>query len=61
MTELGRQIKASLAYNGRDIPWLAEKLGISKSGCYAKLRADRWCYQDLKRMRELFRWKTLEG
>lgn len=61
MTALERTIKASLAYIGRSVPWLAKNLGLSTSGCYVKLHADRWEYAELKRMQEIFRWKTLEG
>lgn len=61
MTQLERTIRASLAYIGRTVPWLAENLGMSKSTAYEKLHSDKWEYPELKRMRELFRWKTLEG
>ena len=61
MTQLERTIKASLAYIGRSVPWLAANLGLSESGTYKKLKTDHWDYLELKRMQELFRWKTLEG
>ena len=54
-------IKASLGYIGRSVPWLAEQLGLSKSGIYKKLKEETWTLQELRRMREIFRWKTLEG
>ena len=56
-----KTIKASLIYIGRTVPWLASQLGISRSGIYKKLREDRWELSELRRMREIFRWNTLEG
>lgn len=56
-----KTIRASLIYIGRRIPWLADMLGLSERTIYRKLRQDDWSYRELKRMKELFRWETLEG
>lgn len=56
-----RTIKASLAYIGRSIPWLAKQLGMSEKTCRRRLDDELWTLPDLRRMREIFRWKTLEG
>lgn len=56
-----RKIKASLAYIGRNVPWLAEQLGVSRTYIYARLKDDGWRLPELRRMRELFKWETLEG
>ena len=54
-------IRASLIYAGRRIPWLAGQLGVSERTIYRKLAEDDWKYKELKRMKEIFRWATLEG
>ena len=54
-------IKASLAYIGRSIPWLAKQLGMSEKTCRRRLDDELWTLPDSRRMREIFRWKTLEG
>lgn len=56
-----KTIKASLIYIGRTVPWLADQLGISRSGIYKKLRDDRWDLNELRMMKKIFRWATLEG
>lgn len=54
-------ILKSLIDIGRKSPWLAQQLGISLTTMYRKLKTDGWDYKELKRMKEIFRWKTLEG
>jgi len=61
VTEFGRQIRASLGYIGCSVPWLASQLGMSVSSAYHRLGDDHWTLPQLKRMQEIFRWKTLEG
>lgn len=56
-----KTIRVSLIYIGRKIPWLADQLGIGRRQIYRKLAGDDWSYKELKRMKELFHWKTLEG
>ena len=56
-----KRIRASLIYIGRTVPWLAAQLGLSKSGTYKKLKTDMWTLPELRRMREIFRWNSLEG
>ena len=59
---MDKTIRASLVYIGRSVPWLAGQLGISVSGIYKKLKNEgSWTLLELRRMREIFRWKTLEG
>lgn len=56
-----KTIRASLAYIGRTVPWLAEQLGMSRRTIYERFKSDLWTLPELRRMREIFRWKTLEG
>ena len=57
-----KTIRASLVYIGRSVPWLAGQLGISVSGIYKKLKnPDTFTVGEARRMKEIFRWKTLEG
>lgn len=56
-----RTIKASLAYIGRNVPWLAKQLGVSQTYVYDRLKDDEWRLSELRRMQEIFKWKTLEG
>lgn len=56
-----KAIKASLAYAGRNVPWLAKQLGIGESTCRKRLNDDLWTLPQLRRMKELFKWQTLEG
>ena len=56
-----KRIRLSLIYIGRRLPWLAEQLGVGRRQIYRKLADDNWTYKELKRMQELFHWKTLEG
>lgn len=58
---MDKVIRASLGYIGRSLPWLAEQLGLSWSGIYKKMKEESWTLPELRRMREIFRWKTLEG
>lgn len=61
MTKLGKTVKASLIYCGRNIDWLAERLGVSKSYIYLRLRDDRWEIPQVREMQKIFKWPTLEG
>lgn len=56
-----KTIRTSLIYIGRRIPWLAAQLGMSTRSFYRRLASDDWSYKELKRMQQIFRWKTLEG
>lgn len=56
-----KTIKASLAYIGRTVPWLAKQLGLSKGTIYQRFKDELWTLPELRRMKEIFRWKTLEG
>ena len=56
-----KTIRASLGYIGRSVPWLAKQLGLSKSGIYKKMANEVWTLHELRRMKEIFHWKTLEG
>lgn len=56
-----KTILDSLAFIGRSITWLADQLRISKATVYRRLQTDGWTYPELKRMRQLFNWQTLEG
>lgn len=56
-----KQILDSLAYIGRSIPWLAYQLRISKATVYRRLQTDEWTLPELRRMKQLFNWTTLEG
>lgn len=58
---MDKVIRASLGYIGRSLPWLAEQLGLSRSGIYKKMKEENWTLHELRRMREIFKWKTLEG
>ena len=60
-TKMGKTILASLAYCGRNKEWLAERLGVSKSYVYARLRDDCWEIPEARKMQKLFKWPTLEG
>ena len=61
VTEFGRQVRASLGYIGRSVPWLAEQLGISPNSVYSRLGDDMWTLPQLKQMQSIFKWRTLEG
>ena len=60
--ELNKRIRASLAYIGQSVPWLAGRLGISTRTAYRKLANEvTWDYPEVLAMKKLFRWPTLEG
>lgn len=61
MKPMKRTIKASLAYCGHNVLWLAEQLGRSKGYIYERFKDNAWTYPELDRMRELFKWETLDG
>jgi hypothetical protein len=61
MSHLGKTVMASLIYIGRKVPWLADQLGMSRSAIYLRLKDDMWTLPQLRRMQEIFKWKTLEG
>lgn len=56
-----KTILDSLAFIGRSIPWLANQLRISKATVYRRLQTDEWTLPELRMMRQLFNWQTLEG
>lgn len=56
-----KRIRDSLAFIGRSVPWLAEQLRISRATIYRRLETDGWSYPELKRMKQIFNWATLEG
>lgn len=59
---MDKVIRASLGYIGRSLPWLAAQLGLSRSGIYKKMKnPDTFTVGEARRMKEIFRWKTLEG
>ncbi len=61
MTKLGKTVKASLIYCGRDVGWLAERLGLDKATIYRRLKDDHWSLIELREMQKIFKWPTLEG
>lgn len=61
MKPMKRTIKASLEYYERNVIWLAEQLGRSKGYIYERFKDNAWTYPELARMRDLFKWDTLEG
>ena len=61
MTKMGKTVKASLIYCGRNIDWLAERLGVSRSYIYDRLHDDRWEIPQARVMQKLFKWQSLEG
>ena len=60
MTQLERTIKASLAYIGRNVSWLAAQLGMSEKTCRRRLNDDLWTKPDIVRMIQIFKWKPEE-
>ena len=56
-----KTIKSSLAYIGRNVEWLAQMLGVNRALIYRRLKDDKWTLPQLRMMRDLFNWKTLEG
>lgn len=61
MTQTGKKVKASLIYCGRNTDWLAERLGMSRSALYKRLKDDQWTLIQLREMQKIFKWQTLEG
>ena len=56
-----KKIKSSLAYIGRNVDWLATMLGVNKALIYRRLKDEKWTLPQLRAMKELFGWETLEG
>ena len=57
-----KRIRASLAYIGRSQEWLAEQLGMSESTLKRRMANEgTWQLRELKKLRKIFRWETLEG
>ena len=56
-----KTIKASLVYIGRNVEWLAERLGTNRATIYRRFKDDQWTLPQLRIMKALFGWETLEG
>lgn len=56
-----KTIKASLAYIGRNVDWLARMLGVNKALVYRRFKDEKWTLPQLRMMKDLFNWNTLEG
>lgn len=56
-----KTIKASLVYIGQSVGWLADRLGVSKTFVYRRFKDDAWTLPQLREMKKLFGWETLEG
>lgn len=56
-----RTIRASLVLLGHDIEWLAEMLGVNAATIYRRFRDERWTLPQLRTMKNIFGWETLEG
>lgn len=57
-----RKVLASLIYAGRSREWLARRLGISERTLCRRLEDDnQWTLQELRIMKQIFKWETLEG
>ena len=47
---------------GRNRDWLAERLGIKRRTLERRLADEnQWTLQELRTMKKLFKWETLEG
>lgn len=58
---MANTIRASLAYTGHNVKWLAEQLGTTQGLIYKRLKDDNWTLHQLRAMKALFNWATLEG
>lgn len=56
-----KTIKASLAYIGRNVEWLAKRLGTTPSTIYRRFTDELWTLPQLREMKKIFGWQTLEG
>ena len=56
-----KTIKASLIYAGRNVDWLAKMLGVNRVSIYRRFKDNKWTLPQLRMMKELFNWNTLEG
>jgi hypothetical protein len=56
-----KTIKSSLAYIGRNVEWLAEQLGVNQGTVYRRFKDEQWTLPQLRTMKALFGWETLEG
>lgn len=61
MTEFGKLVKSSLIYVGQTESWLAEQLGVSKRTINYRYKDDMWTLPQIRTMKAIFRWKSLEG
>ena len=57
---MNKRIRDSLAFIGRTVPWLAEQLRISRATIYRRLETDEWTLPELRRMKQIFNWETIE-
>lgn len=58
---MDKTIKASLIFIGRDVAWLAEVLGVNKTLIYRRFKDEKWTLPQLRKMKTIFGWETLEG
>lgn len=56
-----RTIKASLAYIGQSVEWLAKRLGVNTATVYRRFKDEQWTLPQLRAMKAIFGWETLEG
>ena len=56
-----KTIKKSLVDIGRTVEWLADQLGMPVRTIYRRFKDERWELPELRRMKDIFKWKTLEG
>ena len=59
---LAKRIRASLAYIGRSQKWLAGQLGLHPNTIRVRMaHEETWQLGELRAMKKIFRWETLEG
>ena len=59
---MARRIKQSLAYYGRTLKWLAEALGMTEKTLRGRMKNEgTFTLTELRVMKEIFKWETLEG
>ena len=59
---MARRIKQSLAYYGRTQRWLAEALGMTEKTLRSRMKNEgTFTLTELRVMKEIFKWETLEG
>ena len=60
--KLAKNIRASLAYTGNTQEWLALQLNISEKTLRKRLKDDgEFKVKDLRKLKSIFKWLTLEG